>query len=455
MTSILEGIFKLRKNNTNIRTEFLAGITTFMTMAYILAVNPSILSITGMNPTAILMATALASFVGCFAMALLANYPFALAPGMGLNAFFAFTICGSMGYSWQFALFAVFLEGIIFIILSLTSVRQMLFDSIPMSLKRGVAIGLGLFIAFIGLQNGKVVCSDPATLVCLTDFSKNFSTTGICATLALLGTILTFLLYTKKIPGAILLGIMITWLVGIVCQLVGIYKATPDQGFYSLIPSWATFDLSAIGQTFGQCFSFGTMKFSLMDTFVIVFALLFIDIFDTLGTLTGCATKSHMLDANGSLPRVKQALLADAVATTAGAVLGTSTTTTFAESATGISVGGRTGLTAAVVGILFLLMIFFAPIFTAIPGFATAPALVLVGFFMLSPIQELDMGDLCESVPAYLCMLMMPMTYSISIGIGVGIISYVLINLFCGKFHKISLVMYILAILFILKFILT
>ncbi len=450
---MLEKWFKLKENNTNVRTEVVAGVTTFMTMAYILAVNPSILSESGMDVNAVLMATALAAFIGTLAMALLANYPFALAPGLGLNAYFAYTVCGSMEYSWQIALLAVFIEGLIFIVLSVTNVREAIFNAIPIQLKRGVSVGIGLFIAFIGFQNAGIVVNSDSTLVTVINFRNDFHTAGISALLAIIGIFIIVILHVKKVKGAILIGIFATWILGIICQLTGLYTVTPDAGYYSLIPSFSSFSFSAIGLTFGQCFKadFGAIKIA--DFIVIILAFLFVDVFDTLGTLIGCANKANMLDKEGKLPRIKQALLADAVATSAGAVLGTSTTTTFVESSAGVAEGGRTGLSSVVTGFLFLLAIFLAPIFTTIPGFATAPALVFVGFLMITAVVQIDFEDLTEAIPAYLCLLAMPLLYSISEGIAVGVISYVIINLVCGKAKKITPLMYILAVLFVCKYI--
>ncbi|MDE6844318.1 MAG: NCS2 family permease [Lachnospiraceae bacterium] len=450
---MLEKWFKLKENNTNVKTEVVAGVTTFMTMAYILAVNPSILSAAGMDSNAILMATALAAFIGTLAMAFLANYPFALAPGLGLNAYFAYTVCGAMGYSWQIALLAVFVEGLIFIVLSVTNVREAIFNAIPLQLKKGVSVGIGLFIAFIAFQNAGIVVNSDSTLVTVIDFTADFHTAGICALLAVIGTFLIAIMYIKGVKGAILIGIFATWILGIICQLTGLYTVTPEAGYYSLLPSWSTFSFSAIGLTFGQCFKadFGAVR--IIDFIVIVLAFLFVDVFDTLGTLIGCANKADMLDKDGKLPRIKPALLADAIATSAGAVLGTSTTTTFVESSAGVAEGGRTGLASVVTGFLFLLAIFFAPIFTAIPGFATAPALLFVGFLMITAVTQIDFDDMSEAVPAYLCLLAMPLMYSISEGIAVGVISYVVINLICGKSKKITPLMYVLAVLFICKYI--
>jgi AGZA family xanthine/uracil permease-like MFS transporter len=450
---MLEKLFKLKENNTDIKTEVVAGVTTFMTMAYILAVNPSILSASGMDSQAILMATALASFIGTLAMALLANYPFALAPGLGLNAYFAYTVCGTMGYSWQVALLAVFVEGLIFIVLSVTNVREAIFNAIPIELKRGVSVGIGLFIAFIGFQNAGIVVKSDSTLVTVIDFTENFHTAGICAILAVIGTFIIAILHIKGVKGSILIGIIATWILGILCELTGLYAVTPDAGYYSMIPSWSNFSLGAIGLTFGQCFRADFSSIRIVDFIVIIFAFLFVDVFDTLGTLIGCANKADMLDKDGKLPRIKQALLADAIATSAGAILGTSTTTTFVESSSGVSEGGRTGLASVVTGLLFLLSVFLAPIFTTIPGCATAPALLFVGFLMISAVVQIDFDDLTEAIPAYLCLIAMPLMYSISEGIAVGVISYVVINVACGKAKKVTPLMYVLAVLFVCKYI--
>ena len=450
---MLEKFFKLKENGTNVRTEVVAGVTTFMTMAYILAVNPSILSASGMDAQAVLIATALASFIGTMCMALLANYPFALAPGLGLNAYFAYTVCGAMGYSWQIALFAVFVEGLIFIVLSLTKVREAIFNAIPLQLKKGVSVGIGLFVAFIGLQNAGIVVNNDSTLVSIVDFTADFHTSGISALLAVIGIFIIAVLYVKQVKGAILIGIFATWILGILCQLTGLYVVTPDAGYYSLIPAWSSFNLGAISSIFGQCFKADFSSLRVFDFIAIVCAFLFVDIFDTIGTLIGCATKADMLDKDGKLPRIKEALLADAIATTAGAVLGTSTTTTFVESSAGVAEGGRTGLSSVVTGFLFLLAVFLSPIFITIPSFATAPALLFVGFLMISAVTEIDFNDYTEAVPAYLALIVMPLTYSISEGIAAGVISYVVINLVSGKVKKITPLMYVLAVLFICKFI--
>lgn len=452
---MFEKVFKLSKNKTDVRTEVTAGLTTFMTMAYILAVNPDILGDAGMDPTAVLLATAITSFLATLAMAFMANLPFVLSAGMGLNAYLAYTVVIEMGYTWQLALLAVFVEGIIFIVLSLTNVREAIFNAIPLTLKRGVSVGIGLFIAFIGLQNAGLAV-DASTLVTITSFTQDFNTSGICALLALIGVLITAALHIKKIKGSILIGIVATWLLGIVCQLTGLYSPDPDAGFYSLIPaSVVSVDFSSLGKTFGQCFKIDYSSIKVIDFVVVVFAFLFVDLFDTLGTLIGVATKAKMLDKDGRLPAIKPALMADAIGTTAGAVLGTSTVTTFVESASGVSAGGRTGLTALVAGLLFLLSTIFAPLFTAIPSFATAPALIMVGFLMVSSVVEIRFDDdnLCEAIPAYIAIIAMPLFYSISEGISLGIISYVVLNLVTGKAKKISPLMYVLAVLFILKYI--
>ncbi len=450
---MLEKWFKIKQNKTTVKVEVIAGITTFMTMAYILAVNPSLLSVAGMDKNAVLIATALAAFVGTFAMAVLANYPFALAPGMGLNAYFAFTVCGAMGYSWQVALMAVFAEGIIFIILSLTNVREAIFNAIPMGLKKGVSAGIGLFIAFIGLQGAHLVVDNESTLLSYVDFSGDFHTKGICAILALVGLFITVVLYIKNVKGSILIGILATWILGMIMQACGVYVVTPDAGFYSLYPTWSFVNLGDLGKTFGQCFKADFSGVSIINFIVILLAFLFVDMFDTIGTLIGVANKADMLDENGKLPRVKQALLADAIATSAGAIIGTSTTTTYVESSAGVAAGGRTGLSSVVTGLMFLFAIFLSPIFVAIPGFATAPALIFVGFLMVSAILGVDFNDLTEAVPAYLCLLAMPLMYSIAEGIAIGVVSYVIINLVCGKHKKITPLMYVLAVLFICKYI--
>jgi AGZA family xanthine/uracil permease-like MFS transporter len=427
---MFEKYFKLKENGTNKRTEVIAGITTFLTMAYILAVNPSILSATGMDANALFTSTAIAAIVGTLIMALWAKLPFALAPGMGLNAFFAFSVVLGMGYSWQFALTAVLIEGIIFILLTLFNVREAIVDSIPKSVKTAISAGIGLFIAFIGLQNAGVVVKNDATLVHLGDI-----TTG-SALLAMIGLVVTSVLIVKKIKGDLLIGIVLTALIGIpmgITQINGIVSTPP-----SIAPIFFQFEFTNI------------LSF---DMLIVVFTFLFVDIFDTLGTLVGVSTKANMLDKNGNVPNIKKAFMADALGTTFGAMLGTSTVTTYVESAAGVSEGGRTGMTSLITAICFAVALFFAPVFLAIPGAATAPALILVGLFMIAPIKELDFNDYSESIPAFICILAMPLTYSIAEGITLGVLSYVFINALAGKFKKLSIGMYILAILFILKYI--
>lgn len=452
---MLNKIFKLKEHNTTVRTEITAGITTFMTMAYILAVNPSILSDAGMDPTAVLLATCLASFIGTACMALMANLPFALSAGMGLNAYLAYTVVLGFGYSWQVALLAVFIEGIIFILLSLTRVREAIFNAIPFSLKHAVSVGIGLFIAFIGLQNAGLCIANSSTLVSIVSFRTDFNTAGICALLAIVGTFLTAILYIKRVKGSILIGILGTWVLGILCQLIGLYVPNAEAGFYSLLPTFAMTDFSKLGETFGQCFNVDLNGVGIFNFIVVIFAFLFVDMFDTLGTLIGVSAKADMLDEDGKLPEIKPALLADAIATTSGAVLGTSTTTTFVESSAGVAEGGKTGLTSMTTAVLFLVSMLFAPIFTAIPSFATAPALIIVGFLMFGNISQLKLNEenYTSAIPAYLCIIAMPLFYSISEGISIGVISYVLINLICKKAKEISPVMYVLAVLFILKYI--
>ena len=451
---MLEKWFKLKENNTTAKTEVMAGITTFMTMAYILAVNPSILGSTGMDPTAVLLAPALASFIGTACMAFMANLPFVLSAGMGLNAYMAYTVCAGYGYSWHVALLAVFAEGLIFIVLSLTNVREAIFNAIPLTLKRGVSVGIGLFIAFIGLQNAGLSV-DSSTLVTIISFPENFHTAGICALLALIGLFIMAVLYTYRVKGAILYGILGTWILGMLCQVTGIYTPDVENGFYTLFPTLGITDFSKLGETFGKCFTVDFDAVGIINFIVVIFSFLFVDIFDTLGTLIGVATKADMLDEEGRLPGIRPALMADAIATSFGAVLGTSTTTTFVESASGVAVGGRTGLTALVSALLFLLSTLFAPIFTAIPSFATAPALIMVGFLMVGTVTEIrfDEDNITEAIPAYLAIIAMPLFYSISEGISMGIISYVLLNVAAGKAKKITPLMYVLAVLFICKYI--
>ena len=458
---MLEKVFKLSENKTDAKTEILAGITTFMTMAYILAVNPSILSATGMDSGAVFTATALAAFIGTLLMAIFANYPFALAPGMGLNAYFAYTVVLGMGYSWEYALTAVFAEGIIFILLSATNVREAIFNAIPQNLKAAVSVGIGLFIAFIGLQNAKIVIGG-STLLQLFSVDKynevngvsaSFNDVGITVLLAIIGIIVTGILVVKNIKGNILWGILITWLLGIICQFTGLYVPNADLGFYSLLPNFSNgLSIPSLSPIFCKLDFSGIFS---LNFIVILFAFLFVDLFDTIGTLIGVSAKADMLDENGKLPRIKGALMADAVATTVGAVIGTSTTTTFVESASGVSEGGRTGLTSVTTAIIFGLSLFLSPIFLAIPSFATAPALVIVGLYMLTNVTNIDFNDMSEAIPCYVCIIAMPFFYSISEGISMGVITYVALNLITGKAKekKVSILMYVLAVLFILKYV--
>ena len=454
----LDKLFHLKENHTDVKTEVMAGITTFMTMAYILAVNPNILSASGMDRGSVFTATALSAFIASCLMALLSNYPFVLAPGMGLNAYFTYTVVLCMGYSWQQALAAVFAEGIIFILLSLTNVREAIFNSIPMNLKHAVSVGIGLFIAFIGLQNAKIVVGNDSTLVSIFSFKSSvaegtFSSQGITVLLALIGILVTAILLAKDVKGSILWGILITWVLGIICQLTHLYVPNADLGYYSLLPDFSSgISVPSMAPTFMK------MDFSIvfsLDFVVIMFAFLFVDMFDTLGTLIGVASKADMLDKDGKLPNIKGALLSDAVGTTVGAMCGTSTVTTFVESASGVAEGGRTGLTSIVAGILFALSLLLSPIFLAIPSFATAPALIVVGYLMLTSVTKIDFSDMTEAIPCFIAIIAMPFMYSISEGISMGVISYVVINLITGKAKekKISALMYVLAVLFVLKYI--
>lgn len=454
----LEKAFHLSENHTDVKTEVIAGITTFMTMAYILAVNPNILSATGMDRGAVFTATALASLVATLLMAVFANYPFVLAPDMGLNAYFAYTVVLQMGYTWQMALAAVFVEGIIFIALSLTNVREAIFNAIPMNLKHAVSAGIGLFIAFIGLQNAKIVV-ESATLVSVFSFKGSlkagtFNSVGITVLLALIGVLITGILVVKNVKGNILWGILITWVLGIICEVTGLYQPNAELGMFSVLPDFTSgFGIQSMAPTFFKMDFSGILSLNFVT---IMFAFLFVDMFDTLGTLIGVASKADMLDKDGKLPKIRGALLSDAIGTSLGAVFGTSTTTTFVESASGVAEGGRTGLTSVVAAIFFGLSLFLSPIFLAIPSFATAPALINVGFLMISSMLKIDFTDFTEAIPSYIAIIAMPFMYSISEGIAMGVISYVVINVATGraKEKKISLLMYVLAVLFVLKYVL-
>lgn len=454
----MEKFFKLKERGTDVRTEVIAGLTTFMTMAYILAVNPSVLGATGMDAGSVFTATALASAIAIFLMAFIANLPFALSSAMGLNAYFAYTVCIGMGLSWEIALTAVFVEGIIFIILSITNVREAIFNSIPATLKIAVSVGIGLFITFIGLQNANIAVLNESTKVAMFSFTGSvkagtFNTEGISVILAMAGILITGFLVIKQIKGNILIGILLTWLLGIICQVTGLYVPDPEAGFYSLFPSGIISMPASMAPTFFKM-DFGYISENFLNFVVIMFAFLFVDVFDTLGTLIGCATKGNMLDENGRLPGIKGALLADAIGTTVGAICGTSTISTFVESASGIAEGGRTGLTAMVTGILFVLALFLSPIFLAIPSFATAPALIIVGFMMMQQVTKIDFDDLTEAIPAFIAIIAMPFMYSVSEGIAMGVISYVVLNLVSGKRDKLTPLMYVLAVLFVLKYML-
>ncbi len=424
-------LFGFNSEKHSIKTEILAGITTFMTMAYILAVNPGILGDAGMDKGAVFTATALSAVVGTLVMALVARLPFALAPGMGLNAFFAYTVVLTMGYSWQFALTAVFLEGIVFLILTAFNVREMIINAIPMNIRSAISVGIGLFIAFIGLKNAGVIVDHPATLVTLGKVSDSN------VILALLGVLITGTLLVFKVRGALLIGILVTTIVGIPMGLTHL----PEGSYIQTPPS-----LSSV------FFQFEWDKIFTVEMLIVLFTFLFVDMFDTIGTLVGVSTKAKMTDKDGNIPRVKQALFADAVGTTCGAVLGTSTVTTFVESASGVAEGGRTGLTSFSTAILFALALIFAPVFLMIPASALSPVLIIVGLFMISPIKNIDFEDFTEAIPAFLTIILMPLTYSIAEGIIFGLLSYVFLKIVTLKFKDISPMMYILAILFILKF---
>lgn len=428
---MLNKLFGFDKRKHSVRTEILAGVTTFLTMSYILAVNPIMFTqLDGMPGGAVFTATALAAIIGCLMMAFCGKLPFGLAPGMGLNAFFVYTVCMGMGYSWQFALTAVFIEGLLFILLTVTNVREAIVNAIPLTLRYAIGAGIGLYIAFIGLQNAQIIVHNDNTLVALGDVASGE------ALLGLVGLLIVGLLYIKKVRGAMLIGILAVTIIGIpmgITQFQGILSSPS-----SLEPIFCKFEWE---------------KIFTLDMLVVVFTFMFIDIFDTIGTLIGVCTRADMVDKNGRIPRLNQAFMADAIATTAGAMLGTSTTTTYVESTAGVAQGGRTGLTAFTIACCFIITLFFSPLFLSIPAAATAPVLIFVGLLMLEPIRNIDFGDYTESIPAFICMLTMPLSYSISDGILLGVISYVVLNMCCGKFKKLTPAMYILAILFILKYI--
>ncbi|MBM6759606.1 NCS2 family permease [Bacteroides mediterraneensis] len=426
---MLEKLFGFNPRETRVRTEILAGITTFLTMAYILAVNPNILSATGMDKGALFTTTVVASAFATLLMALYAKLPFGLAPGMGLNAFFAYTVCLTLGYTWQFALTAVLLEGIIFILLTITNLREKIVDALPLTLRNAIGAGIGLFIAFIGLQNAGIIVNNDATLLSLGDITSGSALLGI------IGLLVTSILLIKRVRGALLIGILLTTVIGIPMgqtHLDGVFSTPP-----SIAPIFCQFQWEHIFTK---------------EMVIVVFTFLFVDMFDTIGTLVGVTTKAGMVTKDGKIPHLKQAFLVDAVGTTAGAVLGTSTITTFVESASGVGEGGRSGLTSFVTAVCFLLSLFLAPFFLAVPGAATAPVLILVGLMMMSSVKKVDFLDYSEAIPAFICIIFMPLAYSISDGIVLGMISYVLINLLCGHTKKLTPAMYILSVIFVFKF---
>ena len=451
----MENFFKLKEHGTTVRTELMAGLTTFMTMAYILAVNPLILGATGMDAGAVFTATALISGLTTLCMAFLANMPLVLSAGMGLNAYFAYTVVIGMGYTWQQALAAVFIEGIIFILLSITNVREAIFNAIPMSLKIAVTVGIGLFICFIGLQNSHIVVDGP-TLVRLFSFRTSletgtFQTEGITVLLSLIGLLTSSFLMIRKVMGSILWGILITWGLGMLCQLLGIYVPNPEAGYFSLFPSGLISMPASLAPTFMALDFHSILTVNFIS---VLLAFLFVDLFDTLGTVIGCASKANLLDKDGKLPNIRSVLLTDAIGTTAGSLAGTSTITTFVESSAGIAEGGKTGLTALAAGLLFLMALFFSPIFLAIPSFATSPALIVVGFLMMQQVIKIDWhNDLSEAIPAFITIYSMAFMYSISEGISFGVISYTILHVMNGNGKAVTPLMYILTILFIMKYI--
>ena len=451
----------------SVKTELLAGVTTFLSMAYILALYPSIMSRIGLPAGGAMIAAAISAAVGTFLMGLLAKYPFALAPGVGIVPFFAYSVVIAMKISWQFAMMAVFVEGVIFILLSLTRVREFLFDIIPQPLKLAIGVGIGLFIIFIALQGAKVVTAGPC-LTTLVQFRKDFGTSGLCAALAIVGTVITAKLFHRRITGALLWGILITWGMGILCQAVGLYRVNPEAGLCSLYPALSFGSCGQafreFGSLFGQCLHvdrWASQESSLtglkllfsINFLVVIFTLLFDDLFNTIGTLAGIASASGMLDKNGRLPRAKHALLADAIATSAGALMGATTTTTYVESATGILAGGKTRLTAYATAGLFLVATVFAPLFTAIPAFAIAPALVIVGYCMVAQITKINFGDLAEALPCLMAIVIMPFAYNIADGIFFGFVFWTVINLLCGHRERVNAFLVVLSVLFVLKYI--
>lgn len=457
MEETLNRLFHLKERGTSVRTEMLAGLTTFVTAAYVLAVNPSVMSAAGMDAGAVFTATALVCFLGTCVMALLTNYPFVLVPSMGLNAYFAYTVVLGMGYSWEVALAAIFLEGAVFAVISLTSLRDKIFEAIPLNLKYAISAGIGLFITIIGLKSSGLVVSSQATLVSIFSFTGSvadgtFNTAGISVILFCLGLVITAVLMARNVKGNILLGILITWVLGIACELCGLYVPDAAAGYASLLPDFSRgLAVPSLAPTFLK------MDFSQIANLgflVVTFAFLLTSLFDTVGSLIGLGAKAELLDEEGNMPAVRGAMASESVATMIAGLLGNSATCCSVECAAGIAEGGRTGLMALTTGVLFLLSMFLSPIFLAIPSFATAPALVIVGFLMASSVLKVDFNNPCEGVPAFLCFMGMPLCYSIVEGISLGIISYVLINLLCGNHKKISPMMYVLTVVFILKYVL-
>ena len=455
-SKLLDKFFMISKRNSTVKTEVIAGITTFVTMAYILLVCPATMKVAGVDPSAVFVATALSSAFATLVVALLAKFPFALAPGVGSVAFFVYSVCIHMKVDYKVALLAVFIEGIIFMLMSLGKVRSAIFNAIPLSIKHAISVGLGLFIAFIGLQNAKVIVDNPATLVGIQNFSQNFNSVGIGAVLAIIGVFIIGGLMVKKVPGAILLGMIIVWVITMVLETFGIYVPNPELGTYSSIPHFAGgVNFAPFTDLFGQVFHADLSHIGIGNFIVIVLSFLFVDIFDTLGTIIGVASKADLLKEDGTMDGLEPALLSDAVATTAGAVLGVPTTTTYVESASGVAAGGRTGLTALVCAALFLVSLIFMPIFAAIPSFVTSSALLVVGFYMLEGVKYINLQDPSEGIPAFLCLIAMPLSYSIADGIGVGLLSYSLINFFGGQKTriKISSITFVISILYVCKFI--
>ena len=457
MEEKLDRLFHLSERGTTVRTEVLAGLTTFVTAAYVLAVNPSVMSAAGMDAGAVFTATALVCFLGTCVMALLTNYPFVLVPSMGLNAYFAYTVVLGMGYSWEVALAAIFLEGVVFAVISMTSLRDKIFAAIPLNLKYAISAGIGLFITIIGLKSSGLVVSSQSTLVSVFSFTGSaaagtFNTAGISVVLFLVGLVITAVLMARNVKGNILLGILVTWVLGIACELCGLYVPDAAAGYASLLPDFSRgLSVPSLAPTFLK------MDFSHvfdLGFLVVTFAFLLTSLFDTVGSLIGLGTKAGLLDEEGNMPGVRGAMASESVATMIAGLLGNSATCCSVECAAGIAEGGRTGLMAVTTGVLFLLSMFLSPVFLAIPSFATAPALVIVGFLMASSVLKVDFGNPCEGIPAFLCFMGMPLCYSIVEGISLGIISYVGINLLCGNRRRISPMMYVLAVVFIVKYVL-